>query len=299
MKWHYDWYGAEPVIRDEWLFDAQGTAYVSSVTMNPGALVCQGSSDEVYGVTAPGGEFTAKLAYNATVNSMATNCLGVLLEAPYAVNTTACSYMGTAQSTQANVGNTTPTPPGQYSSLGIQSCNHGKVIINPGAVYLCEQNIDSNNDIAVTRVSSTTVEAVAAGLAGNYVYFTAQTGSAAGVKGSLRFLYNVSVTSGALAKTLSGTATTSDNFVVIYGRGSRAPALVSTSDKVTCGTAAVTGGTTNLVIVETYIDADEGIAVLRPYTWGMRDNLHNVKGGNGPKFYYDLAMKSHLYGNSI
>jgi len=87
--------------------------------------------------------------------------------------------------------------------------------------------------------------------------------------------------------------------VVIYARGSRAPALTTDSTKVTCGTSAATGSTTQLVIAETYIDADRGIEVLRPYTHGTLDSLNGAKGGNGPKFYYDLVMKSHLYGNSI
>ena len=308
MKWHYDLCCGEPIIRDEWLNDGYGAAYISSVTMNVGALVGQGTADQA-GTDACGREFTCKLSYNPTINSMATNVLGVLMETPYAVNTTAYSFLGTSNSTAGNVDlpTTAPTPPNQYHAQGVQSSYHGKVIINPGAVYLCQQKIDTSNAISVTRVSSTTVESVAAGLAGNYVYFANLNANAStGVKGSLRYLYQVSGTSGALSKTLTGTATTSDYYVVVYGRNTRAPALTADSTMVTCGTAAVTGGTTNLVIAETYIEADEGLAVLRPYSWGFRDNLHYVHGGAsgtnynaGPRFWYDLVMKSHLYGNSI
>ena len=79
MKWHYDLNHAEPIIRDEWLQDGQGSGgYVNSVTMNAGALVCQGTAEQIT-ITACGAEYTAKLAYSNTINSSATNCLGVLL----------------------------------------------------------------------------------------------------------------------------------------------------------------------------------------------------------------------------
>jgi hypothetical protein len=234
-----------------------------------------------------GGLYTLKDSYNGTVNAMATNAVGVLMETPYASGTSA-SFMSTALSTT-------------------NSIVAGKVIINPGAVYLVEQKISTSDAIAVTRVSSTTVESVVAGTMGHYVYFpNLNANAASGVKGSLRRLYSVSVTSGAMAATLTGTATASDYMVMIYPKGSRAPALTTDSTKVTCGTAAVTGGTTNLIILETYIDRDQGLEILHPFTHGALDNLHYVKGGQsgtnysaGPHFYYDVAMKSHLYGNSI
>ena len=308
MKWHYDLNHAEPIIRDEWLQDGQGSGgYVNSVTMNAGALVCQGTAEQIT-ITACGAEYTAKLAYSNTINSSATNCLGVLLETPYASGT-GSSFMGTATSTTATIDlpTTAPTPPNQYHSQGPQSCQHGKVIINPGAVYLCQQRIGVGDAIAVSSVNSTTLQSIVAGNIGTYVYFPNLNANAAtSVKGSLRWLYNTSGTSGAMSHTLTGTATTSDYFVIIYGKGNRGPYLTSDSTMASCSTAAVTAVSTNLVIAETYMDCDRGIEIMRPYNCGDLDNLHLTHGGAsgtnytaGPKFYYDLIMKSHLYGNSI
>jgi hypothetical protein len=281
MKWHYDLNGAEPIIRDEPVFDGAGAAGVGGATINAGALVAVGAAAVVAyaGTNGAGTDFTAKLAYDGTENSMATNVVGLCLESPYASGTSS-SLLGTAGSTAA-------------------ASYFAKVIINPGAVYLAEQNMNSSNDIAVVRVSNTTVESVAAGTMGHYTYFTAQSGSATGVKGSLRYLYTVNGTSGAMAKTLTGTATVSDNFVVVYPKYSRGPELTATATHVSCGTSASTGSTTNLVIAETYIDRDAGLEILRPFTHGTLDNLHLVKGSNGPKFYYDLVCKSHVLGNSL
>lgn len=278
MKWHYDLNGAEPIIRDMPVFDGEGAAGVGSVTINAGALMAVGAAAHVAyaGANGAGGGFQLEIAYDATENSMATNCVGICLETPYSSGTSSSHY-GTAGSTAGS---------GYFA----------KCIINPGAVYMAEHDLGASYDIAVTRVSSTTVESTAAGMYGHYVYFPTAT---TGVTGSLRYLYTVNGTSGAMAKTLTTTATGSDSLVFIYPKFSRAPELLATGDKMTQGTAASTGSTTNLIIAETYIDRDNGIEVLEPYTHGTLDNLDDVKGGNGPKFYYDLVMKSHAFGNSV
>jgi hypothetical protein len=274
MKYHFDLHGHEPIIRDVPVTDTLGSGYIPSVTLNAGALMNQGATLTCTGVS--GYYSTVKLAYDLTVNAMATNCIGVLLETPISSGTCA-PLMTSVSSTQGGA-------------------TYGKVIINPGAVYLVEQKTDTSNDVTVVRNSGVTIESVCAGTDGYYIYFPVDT---AGVKGSLRYIYAASGTGGTMSKSLTTTATTSDSFILISPPFTRALALDTTARYVTGGTAAVTGGTTNLMVLESYIDRDAGLEILKPTVHGFSDSLHNVKGGNGPKFYYDVVMKSHLLGNSL
>jgi hypothetical protein len=272
MKWSYDLFGAEPIIRDEPVTDGTGSAGISAATINSGALMCSPitiNAVDLGGAANAGAGYSLVLGYSATVNVSGTNAVGIILESPYAVSTTASSYGSTAS--------------GVY----------GKCIINPGAVYQVEQLMDASNDIAVVRNSTTTLESVAAGLLGHWVYFPL---SQAGVKGSLRLLTAVSVTAGTLDTALTTTATsTADTFVLITPKHGCLPQLDTTARKCSSGTSAATPNCTKLVIVETYLDRDGGLEIMKPDVHRNINNLHNVKGGNGPKVYYNVAMKSHLY----
>jgi hypothetical protein len=53
---------------------------------------------------------------------------------------------------------------------------------------------------------------------------------------------------------------------------------------------------TNLRILQSLIDMDEAIVPLRQARHNGLDGLDNVKGGNGPKFYYDIVCKDHIFG---
>lgn len=284
MRWHWDLNGCEPIIRDEPVFSQDVSGGASNKTINAGALLhypwaattanpsTATLADHAISVTAGALGICLIPAYSSSTASMATNAVGVMLNTPYTSGT--CSSWNTT---------TGPT--------------YAKVIINPGAVYLCEQNIDTSNDAAITSTSSTTVTipSLVDDLDGAWVYFPL---TQAGVKGSLRFLRAGASGSATMDAALTTSGDASDTAVVILPKHSNLWPLTATSDKCTSGDLTASASSVNLRVVETFIDRDGGLEIMRPEKHKHLDNLHLCKGGNGPKFYYDVCMRKHLYGNS-
>jgi hypothetical protein len=53
---------------------------------------------------------------------------------------------------------------------------------------------------------------------------------------------------------------------------------------------------TNIRILESLIDKDGGLEVMKPAVQYGLNNLDKVKGGNGPRFYYKVMLKDHIFG---
>lgn len=278
MKFHFDIHGREPIIRDEPVFSQDVAGGASNKTINAGALMhFPWDSEDALAATAisvTAGACGVCLipAYSTSTAAMATKAVGVMLETPYA--------SGTCSSYTSTVGP-------QYA----------KVIINPGAVYLCEQATDASNDAAITSTSTTTVTipSLVDDLDGSWVYFPL---TQTGVKGSLRFLTAGASGSATMDSALTTSGTSSDTAVIILPPHKHLWPLVATADKCASGAASASSPCVNLKIVQTYIDRDAGLEIMRPTVHKGLNNLHNVKGGNGPKFYYDVVMKKHLYGQT-
>jgi hypothetical protein len=173
---------------------------------------------------------------------------------------------------------------------------YGKVIINPGAVYMVEQAMDAANDVAITSTSTTTltVPSLQDDLDGAWAYFPL---SADGVKGSLRLLVASASGSATMDSALTTAGTNADTVVIVSPGMKYSLPLTADALKVSSGDAQATvNAATNLRILQTLIDRDAGIEVMRPATHNGLNNLNLVKGGIGPKVYYDIICKDHIYG---
>jgi len=219
--------------------------------------------------TEPGRGITA---YNATPANSAVAALGLLVDKRYQSGGTVPS--GTSH--------TTPS--------------YGKVIINPGAVYRAE---DTTTPLAITSTSTTTLTGptnLAQNKGGNYAYFSA--GSNA--KGCLRRLASTTTGAAVLSAALKGNASSDGRMISPLAPLQNPHNLSADAKSIDGGNlqAAAYGTATRLVILQSYIDRDAGLEVLRPDTHGNVDDLDKVKGGAGPKFYYDILCRDHFFGTS-
>jgi hypothetical protein len=96
------------------------------------------------------------------------------------------------------------------------------------------------------------------------------------------------------ALTTAGTAT--DTVVLISAPNKYSLPLTADALQVSSGNCQATyNAATNIRILETFIDKDGGLEVLKPTINGL-NSLDGVKGGNGPRFYYKVMLKDHIYG---
>lgn len=263
MKWAYDITHAEPIIRDHAIYDDSDLAN--------GELLMLGTTDPDSGKDESQCLVTA---YNATAASQAVNAVGILNENTY------------------ESGGTTPdrvpsTTTGPY---------YGKVIINPFAVYEIEHSLAAANDVAITSTSTTTltVPTLQDDLDGCWAYFPL---TAVGVKGSLRLITASASGSCTMDSALSTAGNSSDTVAIISMPLKYSLPLTAAAKQVASGNAQDQfNSATNLRILETFIDRDAGKEPMRPQTHYALDGLDNVKGGNGPKFYYHVMLKDHLFG---
>lgn len=262
-KWSYDITGAEIILRDVPVYDA--------ATIAAGEFIMLGATDPDSGADE-GLAFVT--AYSATAANQAVDAIGISLETV----TTASSP------SVASLPSTTTGPA------------YAKAIINPFAVYSVEQALDAANDVAITSTSTTTltVASLQDDIDGAWAYFPL---SAAGVKGSLRLIVASATGSCTMDSALVTDGTAADTVVLISPANKYSLPLTADGLKVSSGDCQATiNAATNIRILETLIDKDGGLEVMKPAVHNGINNLDGVKGGNGPRIYYKVLLKDHIYG---
>jgi hypothetical protein len=260
--WSYDLTGAEIILRDVPVYDA--------TTIVHGEFLMKGTADPDAG-TDEGNSFIS--AYNATPANQAIDALGI-----------SCETVTTSSPISVASG---------YSTV-IGPC-YAKAIINPFAVYMVEQAMDAANDVALTSTLGTTVTIpnLPDDIDGSWVYFPL---SAAGVKGSLRLLTAAAAGSATMDTALVGTGAGTDTAVIISPAYKYSHPLTADGLYVTSGDGTAINGATNIRIVETFIDRDAGFEVMTPAMFRGHNSLDGAKGGNGPRIYYKVLLKDHIFG---
>lgn len=262
-KWSYDLTGAEIIIRDVPAYDA--------ATIALGEFIMKGTTDPDSG-NDEGISFVT--GYDATPANQCIDALGISLE-----TATTASVPSIAS------GYSTTTGP----------C-YIKAIINPFAVYMVEQSLAAADDVAITSTSTTTltVPSLQDDIDGCHVYFPL---SIAGVKGSLRLITAAAAGSCTMDSALVTTGTAADTIVLISAPNQYSLPLEANALKVSSGDCQATyKAATNIRILETFIDRDAGLELLTPAKFNGINNLHLVKGGNGPRVFYKVLLKDHIFG---
>lgn len=263
MIWHLDLCGAEPIIRDVPVYDA--------ATIVAGEMVMLGTTDPDSNADQ-GLAFVT--AYSATEANVAVDSLGICLE----------TLTTSSSPSIASVPSETTGP-----------C-YGKCIINPFAVYRAEHTTAAADDVAITSTSTTTVTvpSLQDDIDGFWVYFPL---TQTGVKGSLRLLDESAAGSATMDSALTTTGGSTDTVVVISPPYKYAPMMDAAGcDFISENADDTLNACTNLRIVQTLIDRGAGIEMMRPNVHYALDNLHECNGGAGPKFYYDIVQKDHIFG---
>ena len=253
----------------EWAYDLTGAEpIIRDVRLYDAAVIARGEM-VMLGTTDPDSHTDAGMsgitAYNSTAANSAIDVIGVCQE----------------DTTPTTAADTAPT--------------YGKVIINPFAVWRVEHALDAANDVAITSTSTTTltVTSLPDDIDGYWVYFPL---SLAGVKGSFRLLTASTTGSATMDSALTTTGTSADTIVAISPELKYSFNLDSTAVKVSSSNCQAVNEATNLRVVQSFIDRDQGLEILRPATHKGLNNLHLVKGGTGPKFFYDIVSKDHIFG---
>ena len=265
MKYHYDFYTTEPIIRDYPVYDATALEY--------GELLMLGTTDPDSGAD----ESRALVsAFNATAANSAIDSVGILNEETYGTET----GNGVAPSTA-------------YSLAG--GGQFGKVIINPFAIYRAE--VDQTDAVAITSTSGTTltVGSLADDIDGYHVYFV---GTTSGVTGSLRSLLASAAGSATMDSALTTAGTGSDTIIIIPPSFQYAPNLNAEATGLTTD-AAAPAGATNLRVVQSYIEGTNNVAEsLRISNGSGINGLAPTGSSNAPvtKFWVDIVQKDHLFG---
>lgn len=262
MRWHFDLCGAEPIIRDEPIYDA--------ATIVNGELLMLGTTDPD---SANDEGISFVTAYNATAGNSAVDAIGIAMETTTTASTVSCALAYSTTSGPA----------------------YAKVIINPFAIYLAEHSLAAADDQAILSTSSTTlaIASLSDDIDGSWVYFPLTT---TGVKGALRLITAAGSSTATIDSALTVAGTSSDTAVIITPPHRYASNLTADATKISSGDCQSINGATNIRVLQTYIDRDAGLEIMRPNKHYALNNLHLVKGGNGPKFYYDIVLKDHIYG---
>ena len=262
-KWSYDITGAEIILRDVPVYDA--------ATIVDGEFIMLGTADPD-AATDCGISFVT--GYNATPANQCIDALGICKET---VTTASSPSVATAYSAATG------------------PC-YAKAIINPFAVYSVEQSLAAADDVAITSTAAATL--TVAGLQddidGCFVYFPI---SATGVKGSLRLLTAAAAGSATMDSALVANGTGADTIVLISAPNKYSLPLIADGTKVGSGACDTTyNSATNIRILETLIDRDAGVEVMRPALHKGLNNLHLIKGASGPRVIYKVMLKDHIFG---
>ena len=251
----------EPIIRDMPVYDA--------ATIVEGELLMKGTTDPD---SSTDESISLVTAYSATHANSAIDAVGVSLET---LTTSSSPSVASAYSTT--------TGPA-----------YAKVVINPSAVYQVEHSLGTSDDVAITSTSTTTltIATLSDDIDGCFVYFPL---TAAGVKGSLRLITASASGSCTMDSALTTTGTSADTACIITPILKYVTNLTADATKVASGNCQAIYGATNLLAIQVYVDRDAGIEVLQPARQSAVDDIDNVKGGNGPKFYYDMICTDHFF----
>ena len=262
-KWSYDLTGAEIIIRDVPAYDA--------ATIALGEFVMKGTTDPDGGADE-GISFVT--GYDGTSANQCVDALGISLETATVLSA--------------------PSIASAYSTTTGPS--YIKAIINPFAVYMVEQSLAAADDVAITSTAAATltVPNLQDDIDGCWAYFPL---SAAGVKGSLRLIVAAAAGSCTMDSALVANGTGADTVVLISAPNQYSLPLEATALKVSSGDCQATyKAMTNVRILETMIDRDAGLEVMTPARFNGLNNLHLVKGGNGPRVFYKVLLKDHIFG---
>jgi hypothetical protein len=249
MRYHYNLVcpDDEPIIRDMPVYDA--------ALLANGELLMKGTSDPDAGADQGIALVTAVTGSAAE----AVNCVGILQDARWNVNVQGVYSQNVAPS---NVPATNALGP-----------KYGKVIINPGAVYLAEY--DQADAIAITSTAGTTltVAALQDDIDGSFVYFV---GGTTGVTGSLRHLDSGAAGAAVMDSALTVNGTAADSII----RTLRPLSATSNLNAAATGlstTAAINSGI-SLRVVDNYVQADNiPFVPLRKATHKGLNNLQKAK----------------------
>ncbi len=275
MRWTYDLCGAEPIIKDCPIYDA--------TNLENGELLMKGTTS-----TGTGNSWVSLISsYAGDATADAIDSVGILLEDQYGANGTI-------------------TPSATFA--GTTGVRHGKVIINPFAVYRAEYGQAAADDSVVGTGNSTTavgqVMATAGEAVGGFIYFTHIATNQDALKGSLRMVVSNSIESAGVTALAAAPVAATELFICIqpahnYTMGVNAAATGLSSSGTTMTDLMSNAEGTNLRIVESWIEAP-GIGFVPLVGYKNRDtNLDLGALDNLPsttKFYSDIMQKDHLFG---
>ena len=262
MKFAYDLCGAEPIIKDEPIYDAATIQYGELVMLGTGAASAGAGSLNTF-VTG---------VVDTVGGTMAVDALGICLE----TKTTADS----------------PSIAAGHIAAGTAGGCFGKCIINPFAVYRAEVDTAGFAIASSTTPSQFTVTGSGQNLFnGSWVYFSASAGPN---YGEIRQIV-AAATSGTqvMDSVVANTITTADQVVVIAPKNGYSNVLNTTATGIS--QTSVGGYTaTNLRVVETYINKQDGGFEI------MSSKQKGSKVGSGlagkVRFFNDIMMKDHIFG---
>jgi len=270
MKWAYDITGAEPIIKDI-------PAYDAATLVNGELLMLSTNSGFPCAVTG---------IVNTVGGTMAVDVIGLCLE----TKTTSGSVHPDGSAYATSGGSNVSVATAMSNTAAV--C-YVKTIINPFAVYRAEVNQDDAFSVAASAATAEVqVTGVgASSLDGSWIYFSASAGPN---YGELRRVI-VSATAATLDMTsaVSATITTADTVTLIQPKLSYSNVLDDTATMISQTTVGQ-GTATNLRVVESYINKNEGFEILKP---GAHDGV-KVGSSNAAltKFYNDIVCKDHIFG---
>lgn len=283
MKWSYDLTGAEPIIKDELVYEASSVGQLQQ-----GELLQLGTT--AFASAADAGIALVSAAPDTVGANAGVNAVGICLE----TKTTAGNPQGGVVGSSVNDGFNVNTA--QNVTTAIHQT--AKVIINPFAVYRAEMLTSSNLAVGTSGTTAkVTITGVAAStIDGVWVYFQATAGP---TRGNLRMAI-ASATAGSVlldAAVSPDTISTADK-VLIIGQKNRFIHNISGGsstavDAIYTISQSVGFAGTNFRIVENYIDRGAGLEILS-YNRHRQTNGLPVT----TKFYQDIMMIDHLWGQA-
>lgn len=279
MKWAYDLTGAEPIIKDELVYD--GTAIQNGELLMLGAAAFSAGTDA--------GVSLVSAAPDTVGANAAVNAFGICLES----KNTAGNPNGGPVGSNVNDGFSIAT------AQNVTTGNHqaAKVIINPMAVYRAEMYTASASALAASATSAkiTVTGVAAATMDGAYVYFQSTAGAA---KGNLRMVVASATAGSLLLDAATSTLQTTADTVLFIGQKNRFVHNISGGsstviDAIYTISQTVGFAGTNLRIVENYIDRGSGLEILRYNTHRQTSGLPATT-----KFHQDVMMIDHIWGQA-
>lgn len=272
MKWAYDLTGAEPIIKDQPIYDA--------FSISNGELLMLGAS--AFSAAADAGIGLVSATPDTVGANAGVNAVGICLEN----KTTAGSAAGSPTDTVSIA-----TAHNVTTAL---KC-YGKTIVNPCAVYRAEMLTSSAVAVAASATAGKiTVTGVAASTVdGAWVFFQSTAGPA---KGNLRMVVTSATAGSLLMDAATSTLQTTADTVLLIGQKGRFVHNISggsstVNDAIYTITQTVGFAGTNLRIVENYIDRGQGMEILKY-------NIHRQISGLPvtTKFYQDIVMLDPAFG---